>query len=115
MGKGVVKSISQAMGAIFILLAVGALIGTWVMSGTVTTMIYYGLSLLAPSIFYAAACAICALVSLATGSSWTTAGTIGIALIGIATAQGLHLGLAGGAIECPEPSVVLAEFPIAPR
>ena len=61
-------------------------------------MIYYGLSILTPSIFYAAACLICAVVALATGSSWTTAGTIGIALIGIATTQDLHLGMAAGAI-----------------
>jgi NhaC family Na+:H+ antiporter len=61
-------------------------------------MIYYGLTLLTPRIFYAAACAICCIVSLATGSSWTTAGTVGVALVGIATAQDLHLGLAAGAI-----------------
>ncbi|HIE91360.1 MAG TPA: Na+/H+ antiporter NhaC [Acidobacteria bacterium] len=96
--RGIIHGISVSMGALLILLAVGSLIGTWILAGTVPTMIYYGLSLLAPSVFYAAACAICALVSLATGSSWTTAGTIGIALIGIATAQGLHLGLAAGAI-----------------
>ena len=96
--RGIVHGISVSMGALLILLAVGALIGTWILAGTVPTMIYYGLSLLAPSVFYAAACVICALVSLATGSSWTTAGTIGIALIGIATAQGLHLGVAAGAI-----------------
>ncbi|MDA1094495.1 MAG: Na+/H+ antiporter NhaC [Acidobacteria bacterium] len=96
--RGIVQGISLSMGALLILLAVGSLIGTWILAGTVPTMIYYGLWLLAPSIFYAAACLICALVSLATGSSWTTAGTIGIALIGIATAQGLHLGVAAGAI-----------------
>ncbi|GIT67695.1 MAG: hypothetical protein Ct9H300mP25_11670 [Acidobacteriota bacterium] len=61
-------------------------------------MIYYGLSLLSPSIYYAAACAICAVVALATGSSWTTAGTVGLALIGIATTYDLHLGIAAGAI-----------------
>ena len=96
--RGIIHGISVSMGALLILLAVGALVGTWILAGTVPTMISYGLSLLAPSVFYAAACLICALVSLATGSSWTTAGTIGIALIGIATAQGLHLGVAAGAI-----------------
>ena len=96
--RGIIQGISVSMGALLILLAVGSLIGTWILAGTVPTMIYYGLWLLAPSVFYAAACVICALVSLATGSSWTTAGTIGIALIGIATAQGLHLGVAAGAI-----------------
>ena len=95
---GISRGISVSMGALLILLVVGSLIGTWILAGTVPSMIYYGLVLLAPSVFYAAACVICALISLATGSSWTTAGTIGIALIGIATAQGLHLGLAAGAI-----------------
>lgn len=96
--KGIVHGISLALGAILILLVVGSLIGTWILSGTVPTMVHYGLSVLSPSIFYPAACVLCAIVALATGSSWTTAGTIGVALIGIATAQGLHLGLAGGAI-----------------
>ena len=86
------------MGAILILLVVGSVIGTWILAGIVPTMIYYGLSLLAPSIFYAAACVICAVVALATGSSWTTAGTVGLALIGTAAAYELHLGLAAGAI-----------------
>ena len=96
--SGIVHGISLAMGAILILLIVGSLIGTWILAGVVPTMIYYGLQILNPSVFYAAACAICALVSLATGSSWTTASTIGIALVGIATAQDLHLGLTAGAI-----------------
>ena len=95
---GISRGISVSMGAILILLVVGSVIGTWILAGVVPTMIYYGLAILAPSIFYTAACLICAVVSLATGSSWTTAGTIGIALIGIATAQDLHLGLAAGAI-----------------
>ena len=96
--QGISTGIAVSMSALLILLMVGALIGTWILAGIVPTMIYYGLAVLAPSMFYATACIICALVSLATGSSWTTAGTIGIALIGIATAQGLHLGLAAGAI-----------------
>ena len=96
--KGIVHGISLALGAVLILLVVGSLIGSWILAGTVPTMIYYGLSLLTPSIFFAAACLICCFVSLATGSSWTTAGTVGVALIGIATAQGLNLGLAAGAV-----------------
>jgi len=96
--KGIVHGISLSMGAMLILLVVGALIGTWILSGVVPTMIYYGLEILRPDVFYAAACLICALVSLATGSSWTTASTIGIALVGIATAQDLNLGLTAGAI-----------------
>lgn len=96
--RGIVHGISLAMGAILILLVVGSVIGTWILSGVVPTMIYYGLSILTPAVFYPAACAICALVALATGSSWTTAGTVGVALVGIAAAQDLNLGLAGGAI-----------------
>lgn len=95
---GMVKGISMALGAILILLMVGSLIGTWILSGTVPTMIYYGLQILDPSIFYAAACIICALVSISIGSSWTTAGTIGIALIGIATGLELSLPITAGAI-----------------
>jgi Na+:H+ antiporter, NhaC family len=96
--RGIVHGISLAMAAILILLVVGSVIGTWILSGVVPTMIYYGLLILKPAIFYAAACVICGMVALATGSSWTTAGTIGVALIGIASAQNLHMGLAAGAI-----------------
>jgi NhaC family Na+:H+ antiporter len=98
MERGIVHGISLAMGAILILLVVGSVIGTWILAGVVPTMIYYGLSILTPDVFYPAACAICALVALATGSSWTTAGTVGVALVGIAAAQDLNLGLAAGAI-----------------
>ncbi len=96
--KGIVHGISLSMGAILILLIVGSLIGSWILAGIVPTMIYYGLGLLTPAVFYAAACAICCFVSLATGSSWTTAGTVGVALIGIATAQNLNVGMAAGAV-----------------
>ena len=92
------RSIATATGPLLILLMVGSVIGIWILAGVVPTMIYYGLSLLTPSIYYAAACAICAVVALATGSSWTTAGTVGLALIGIATTYDLHLGMAAGAI-----------------
>ena len=95
---GISRGLSVSMGAILILLVVGSVIGTWILAGVVPTMIYYGLSILSPSVFYAAACLICAVVATATGSSWTTAGTIGIALIGIATAQNLHMGMAAGAV-----------------
>jgi len=96
--RGIVHGISLSLGAVLILLVVGSLIGSWILAGIVPTMISYGLSLLTPTVFYAAACAICCFVSLATGSSWTTAGTVGVALIGIATAQNLNLGLAAGAV-----------------
>jgi len=96
--KGIVHGISLSLGAVIILLTVGALIGSWILAGIVPTMIYYGLMLLSPSVFLPSACALCCLVSLATGSSWTTAGTVGVALIGIAVAQGVSPGLAAGAV-----------------
>ena len=98
MEKGMVVGISLAIGALLILLAVGSLIGTWILAGIVPTMIYYGLQILFPTIFYGAAAVICGLVALATGSSWTTASTIGIGLMGVAITQDLNLGLAAGAI-----------------
>lgn len=96
--KAMINGISISMGAIFILLAVGSLIGTWLLSGTVPTMIYYGLRLLDPSWFYAAACIICGIVAMSIGSSWTTAATIGVALIGIANGLGLETSIAAGAV-----------------
>jgi Na+:H+ antiporter, NhaC family len=96
--RGIVHGISLALGAVIILLTVGALIGSWILAGIVPTMIYYGLQLLSPAVFLPSACIICGFVSLATGSSWTTAGTVGVALIGIATAQGMHPGMAAGAV-----------------
>ncbi len=96
--KGMVKSISSAMSSILILLLIGALAGTWMLSGIVPAMIYYGLQILNPTIFLVAACIVCSIVSIATGSSWTTAATVGIALIGIGKALGLHEGIVAGAI-----------------
>ncbi|NVK84693.1 MAG: sodium:proton antiporter, partial [Cytophagia bacterium] len=96
--KGIVKSISSAMSSIIILLLIGSLAGTWLLSGIVPAMIYYGLQVLNPTIFLVAACIVCSIVSLATGSSWTTAATVGIALIGIGKALGLHEGMIAGAV-----------------
>jgi Na+:H+ antiporter, NhaC family len=96
--QAIVRGISTAMGAILILLAIGALIGSWTLAGTVPAMIYFGVQLLSPAIFYPTACLICALVSLAVGSSWTTAGTIGIGLIGIAQGLGLSPEVTAGAV-----------------
>ncbi|HUF48076.1 MAG TPA: Na+/H+ antiporter NhaC [Vicinamibacterales bacterium] len=96
--QGIVSGISLAMGAMLILLVVGALIGAWILAGVVPTMIYYGLLILTPAVFFPSACVLCALVATATGSSWTTAGTVGVALIGVAAAQDLNLGLAAGAV-----------------
>ncbi len=92
------KALASVSGAIFILLAVGALIGTWNMAGTIPTLVYYGIKLLQPSWFYLAAAVICAVVSVAIGSSWTTAGTIGVGLIGIALALGVSPAVTAGAV-----------------
>lgn len=96
--KAIINGISLSLGAVLILLAVGALIGTWLLSGTVPTMIYYGLQILDPSWFYAAACIICGIVALSIGSSWTTAATIGVALIGIAQGLSLDPAITAGAV-----------------
>ncbi len=98
MYNGIVESISSAMGAIIILLMIGALAGTWLLSGVVPAMIYYGLQILNPSTFLLAACVISAIVSLATGSSWSTIATVGIALLGIGQVLGLPTGWVAGAI-----------------
>lgn len=95
---GIVKSISSAMASILILLMIGALAGAWMLSGVVPAMIYYGLQILNPTIFLVAACIVCSIVSIATGSSWTTSATVGIALIGIGQALGISEGLVAGAI-----------------
>ena len=96
--EGISKSIKSVTPAIIILLLIGALAGTWLISGIVPTMIYYGLQILSPEIFLFATAIITAIVSLATGSSWSTIATIGIALLGIGQALGLPTGLIGGAI-----------------
>lgn len=96
--KGIVQGISVALGAILIILMVGSLIGTWLLAGIVPTMIYYGLEILNPSWFYAASCIICSIVALSIGSSWTTAATIGVALIGVATGMGLSIEITAGAV-----------------
>lgn len=94
----VVRSIATALGAILILLLIGALAGTWMVSGIVPAMIDHGLRLLSPRVFLVAACIVCCVVSLATGSSWSTTATVGIALLGIGRALGFHEGLVAGAV-----------------
>ncbi len=94
----VAVNIKSTAGAILILLMVGALAGTWLISGIIPTMIYYGLQILNPTIFLASCVIICSIISLATGSSWTTSATVGIALIGIADAMNIPLGMTAGAI-----------------
>lgn len=96
--EGIVKGIGMSLGACLILLAVGSLIGTWMLAGTVPTLIYYGLSILDPTFFYAASALICAIVAMSIGSSWTTAATIGVALIGVATGMQMSLAITAGAI-----------------
>ncbi|MBC8464741.1 MAG: hypothetical protein H8D62_03595 [Bacteroidetes bacterium] len=96
--EGVSKSIASTTPAIIILLLIGSLAGTWLLSGIVPAMIYYGLQILNPTYFLVASCVICAIVSLATGSSWSTIATVGIALLGIGQALGISEGLIGGAI-----------------
>lgn len=95
---GLVKGISMSLGACMILFVVGSLIGTWMLAGTVPTLIYYGLSLLNPTFFYAAASIICAVVAMSIGSSWTTAATVGVALIGVATGMEMSLAITAGAV-----------------
>ena len=96
--EAAVASVSSGIGAIFILLAVGALIGTWAMSGTLVTMVHYGLQLLNPNYFYVTAVLICAVVSASIGSSWTVVGTVGIGLMGISQNMGLDPGISAAAI-----------------
>ena len=96
--EAMIHGISVSMGAIFILLAVGALIGTFLMAGTVPTLIYLGLQVLSPDWFYAAACILSAIVAMSIGSSWTTAATVGVALMGIANGIGANPAIAAGAV-----------------
>ncbi|MCI5107999.1 MAG: Na+/H+ antiporter NhaC [Pseudomonadales bacterium] len=96
--ESIVTGITVSMKPILILFSVGLLIGSWIMSGTVPTMIYYSLLILDPAIFYMATCIICALIALSIGSSWTVAGTVGIALIGAAAGLGLSVEITAGAI-----------------
>ena len=96
--EAIIDNIRASASAIVILLLIGAIAGTWMISGVVPTMIYYGLQILHPSFFLVASCAICAVVSLMTGSSWTTIATIGVALMGIGQAMGFSEGWVAGAI-----------------
>lgn len=96
--EGMVETIKMSMGAIIILMIIGMIIGTWIIGGVVPAMIFYGLQILSPSIFLVTACVLCCIVSLATGSSWTTAGTVGIALIGIGTSLQIPMEITAGAI-----------------
>lgn len=98
LAKAAVDSVASAMGAIFILLAVGALIGTWNLSGTIATMAKYGIEFVNPAFFYVTAAIICAVIALVVGSSWTVMGTIGVALIAISESLGVSPAIAAGAV-----------------
>jgi NhaC family Na+:H+ antiporter len=93
-GQGALTSITSA---VFILLAVGALIGVWNLSGTIPTLVYYGIQILSPSWYYAATAVICGVVAMSIGSSWTTAGTIGVGLVGVAAMLGVSTPITAGA------------------
>ncbi|MDC0598419.1 Na+/H+ antiporter NhaC [Gammaproteobacteria bacterium] len=95
---GIYEGMSVVFAPSFILLAVGMMIATWIVGGVVPSMIYYGLQLMNPSIFYAASCVVCAIISLSIGSSWTTAASVGVALIGTAIGLGLSVEITAGAI-----------------
>jgi NhaC family Na+:H+ antiporter len=98
LGEAAAKSASSGIGAVFILFAVGALIGTWALSGTLVAMVYYGLQLLNPNYFYVTTCLICAVVAASIGSSWTVVGTVGVGLMGIAVNMELSAPITAGAI-----------------
>ncbi len=92
------ENVKSTTGALLILLMVGSLAGTWLISGIIPTMIYYGLQILNPTIFLAACVIICSIISIATGSSWTTSATVGIALVGIGETLGISVGMTAGAV-----------------
>jgi NhaC family Na+:H+ antiporter len=96
--EAMTTGIGLAINACLILLMVGMLIGVWMLCGTAPSLIYFGLALLEPHFFYPAACLICCMVSLTTGSSWTTAGTVGLALIGVSQVMGLSSAVTAGAV-----------------
>ena len=95
---GIISNINKAMPAMLIMLTVGILVGSWIIAGTIPMIIYYGLKIISPQYFLVTASFVCSLVSLATGTSWGTIGTLGVAFIGIATALGMPLGQSAGAI-----------------
>jgi NhaC family Na+:H+ antiporter len=96
--KEIWENLRSVFVPIMILFLVGALAGTWLVSGVIPAMVYYGLQVLSPAIFLPASVIICAVISIATGSSWTTSATVGIALIGIGSALGIHTGMIAGAV-----------------
>jgi len=98
MEQGIVGSLSKAMPAMLILITVGALIASWIAAGTIPMLIWYGLQLISPKLYLVTACVICSIVSISTGTSWGTVGTVGVALIGVAQGLGIPMGAAAGAV-----------------
>ncbi len=96
--KAISSGVGNTINAILILLMVGSLIGSWILSGTVPAMIYYGLQVINPNFFYVTACILCAVTAISIGSSWSTAGTVGVGLIGIAAGLGMSPEITAGAI-----------------
>ena len=96
--KGMINAIGLAMQAIMILMVIGILIGSWVLGGIIPSLVYYGLGIISPQFFLISSLLICSVISISTGTSWATVGTVGIVLIAIASALGINLGIAAGAI-----------------
>ena len=100
LGKAMFESISTSLEAMMIILLIGATVGTWVASGTVPIVIYYGLKIFSPKFFLASIVVICAIMSVITGSSWTTTGTVGIAFMGVGEGLGINPAITAGALIC---------------
>ncbi len=98
MEQGILAAINRSMQAMLILAVVGAMIASWMAGGVIPSMMFYGIKVIAPSVFLFTACLLCSIVSLATGSSWSTAGSMGVALIGIGTALGFSSAMTAGAV-----------------
>ncbi len=96
--QGMLASINRSMQACLILAIVGAMIASWMAAGTIPSMMYYGIKIISPKVFLLTACVLCSIVSLATGSSWSTAGSMGVALIGVGTALGFPVEMTAGAV-----------------
>ncbi len=95
---GIVEAIRKALPAVLVMLCVGLLIGAWMACGTIPMVMYFGVKLIAPKYFLVTACVVCSVTALATGTSWGTIGTLGVAFVGVAAAQGIPLGAAAGAV-----------------
>ena len=95
--QGILASINRSMQAILILAILGAIIASWMAAGTIPSMMYYGIKIISPKVFLVTACILCSIVSLATGSSWSTAGSMGVALMGVGAALGFPPAMTAGA------------------